>query len=308
MILDQSTNIYVCVRVRPLVARELLEGRKAMIHADEASNAIITSQTQLQEARTFTFDHCFGSESTGDDVSGKCMNRALDSLFEGYNSSLLAYGQTGSGKTFTISQLTAQLARFLFHGVADRTSQGIECIVSASYIELYNEDLRDLLIPPQPAQASEFILSSSQQALPPPSTPSISIREHPNGEIFLEGASEVVVESEEQLLLLIRVGEAARATGATALNEYSSRSHSVLVINLTQQLPPDPTTGELIIVTGKLHIVDLAGSERTKRSKSEGSRMKEAVNINAGLLALGNVISALSENKKGAYIPYRDSK
>jgi hypothetical protein len=253
-----DTNICVCVRVRPLVARELAEGRRAVIHADEAS--ITTSSTQLHESKMFSFSHCFGEKSTSEDISEKCMKRALDSLFEGYNSSVLAYGQTGSGKTHTTRQLTSQLAQSLFQGVTDRSGQGVQCTVSASYIELYNEDVRDLLIPPPPAQTAEFILSSSQQApFSSPFTPSISIREHPNGEIFLEGASEVVVESEEQLLLLIRVGEAARATGATALNEHSSRSHSALIINLTQQLPPDPGTGELVIVSGKFHIVDLAG-------------------------------------------------
>ena len=302
----ESQNIRVGVRIRPLSSREILERRKTVIHADEASSSIVSSQSQLQEARSFSFDHAFGPQSNSDDIS-TCVKRALDSCFEGYNASLLAYGQTGSGKTFTVQQMTASLASFLFQGVKDRIEQGkIECIVSASYIELYNEELRDLLIPAPPSQAAEFVLSSSQQG--PFTSSSITIREHPNGEIFLEGASEIVVESEEQLLLLIGVGDAARSTAATALNERSSRSHSVLIINLTQQLPPDPETGELVIITGKLSIVDLAGSERTKKSKSEGSRMKEAVNINGGLSALGNVISALSENKKGAFIPYRDSK
>eukprot|EP00698_Gefionella_okellyi_P008333 TRINITY_DN2065_c0_g1_i1.p1 TRINITY_DN2065_c0_g1~~TRINITY_DN2065_c0_g1_i1.p1 ORF type:complete len:1233 (+),score=378.45 TRINITY_DN2065_c0_g1_i1:309-3701(+) len=156
-----------------------------------------------------------------------------------------------------------------------------------SYLEIYNEEIRDLLLP----------TTSSKQ---------ISIREDANGDITVMGSREEPVETIEELTRLLEKGAMYRATGRTLMNEASSRSHAIFTV-LIQQRAADDTSGE--VISAKFHLVDLAGSERNKRTGAVGTRFKESIKINEGLLALGNVISALAENKRGtAHIPYRQSK
>ena len=167
-----------------------------------------------------------------------------------------------------------------------------------TFIEVYNEKLRDLLAP------------SSKQG-------SLRIRERPHGAIVISGAREVRVSSAEELLDQLEVGALARATGSTRMNKHSSRSHAIFTIIVEQQFS---TTKDNSVLVGKLHLVDLAGSERNKRTGNEGIRFKESVRINQGLLALGNVISTLgdqakrralrgrAQTKSSIHVPYRDSK
>ncbi|ORE22387.1 kinesin-domain-containing protein, partial [Rhizopus microsporus] len=168
--------------------------------------------------------------------------------------------------------------------------------VTVSFIEIYNEDLHDLL-----------------NSSPPEESPPITIREDTKGNIYWTGVKEVEVQSTDDVLHYLEQGAQNRATGATDMNEKSSRSHAIFSVTLRQekavgQSVRKPTQSEWIITTSKFHFVDLAGSERLKRTAAEGGRRKEGININAGLLALGNVISALASDKKKTHVPYRDSK
>ncbi|KAI9278514.1 P-loop containing nucleoside triphosphate hydrolase protein, partial [Phascolomyces articulosus] len=167
--------------------------------------------------------------------------------------------------------------------------------VKVSFVEIYNEELVDLLNP-----------------APPTERPPVTIREDTKGQIYWTGVKEVSVESTEDVLRYLQMGTLNRATGSTDMNAKSSRSHAIFSVTLKQEKwvnDPIDEDGKWVVSHSKFHFVDLAGSERLKRTAAEGDRRKEGININAGLLALGNVISALSEpSKRSAHIPYRDSK
>ncbi|KAG2217816.1 hypothetical protein INT45_005417, partial [Circinella minor] len=176
--------------------------------------------------------------------------------------------------------------------------------VKVSFVEIYNEELIDLLNPASPSERQP-----------------ITIREDVKGQIYWTGVKEMTVQNADDVLAYLQQGTANRATGATDMNEKSSRSHAILSISLKQEKWMPRTTrrtgqdetgapaGDWVITTSKFHFVDLAGSERLKRTAAEGDRRKEGININAGLSALGNVISVLGDpSKKNVHIPYRDSK
>ncbi|KAI8972272.1 P-loop containing nucleoside triphosphate hydrolase protein, partial [Pilobolus umbonatus] len=168
--------------------------------------------------------------------------------------------------------------------------------VKVSFVEIYNEELIDLL-----------------NSAPPNEKPIVNIREDTKGHIYWTGVKEMTVNNTEDVLCFLQQGTQNRATGSTDMNEKSSRSHAIFSVTLKQEKWPKQNTrtedGEWIITNSKFHFVDLAGSERLKRTAAEGDRRKEGININAGLLALGNVISALGDpSKKSTHIPYRDSK
>ncbi|KAG1678195.1 hypothetical protein FOA52_016132 [Chlamydomonas sp. UWO 241] len=306
-------NIRVAVRVRELLPRELLDGAAPALDIDEAARTITTRSRATNQQHGFTFDKVFGPSVRKGAVYDAVVASSLRLFFDGYNATVLAYGQTGGGKTFTVTEIMPQVARDLFSTVKGREQSGAFCQVSMQYVELYNEELRDLLVHHNHASSSAHghgaHAAFSSTPLPAPGGGAVSIREAPGGEIFLEGAAEAVVNSESHFMSMASIGNSSRSTSATQLNDLSSRSHAILIITLQQQLPPDPTTGEVDLLCSKLHLVDLAGSERTKKSRVAGQRLKEAVNINQGLLGLGNVISALGdESKRAAHVPYRDSK
>ncbi|KAI8974448.1 P-loop containing nucleoside triphosphate hydrolase protein, partial [Pilobolus umbonatus] len=189
----------------------------------------------------------------------------------------------------------ANRATHIPHTSNTSSSPKTKYTVKVSFIEIYNEDLHDLL---NPASADE--------------SPTITIREDPKGRIYWTGVKEVVVNSTDDVLYHLEQGTQNRATGATDMNEQSSRSHAIFSVSLKQErwVPSAlDFNGEWIITSSKFNFVDLAGSERLKRTAAEGDRRKEGININAGLLALGNVISALGDpSKKKVHVPYRDSK
>ncbi|KAI7875331.1 kinesin-domain-containing protein, partial [Lichtheimia hyalospora FSU 10163] len=173
--------------------------------------------------------------------------------------------------------------------------------VKVSFIEIYNEELNDLL-----------------NGTPVSERPPITIREDAKGHIYWTGVKEVPVHSMEDVLFYLEQGTRNRATGATDMNEKSSRSHAIFSVSLKHEKWVSRSNqgdkratrdGEWMVSSSKFHFVDLAGSERLKRTAAEGDRRKEGININAGLLALGNVISALGDpSKRGTHVPYRDSK
>lgn len=215
-------------------------------------------------------------------------------LFDGYNQTVFAYGQTGSGKTFTMGgeygkQIDADIEGIIPR-VANRVFESIDELkgsyaVSArvSYFELYKEDIRDLLKPDTDVKL-------------------LQVRETPDGQTTVSELSDRIVTNRQDLLEQLKEGNKYRTTGATNMNATSSRSHAVFTIRIEQQSSSDPEDTKC----SSLHLIDLAGSERLKKTGAEGKRKEEGVQINLGLLALGNVISSLSDNLQ--HIPYRDSK
>ncbi|KAL3145648.1 hypothetical protein ABBQ32_003187 [Trebouxia sp. C0010 RCD-2024] len=294
--LDPDTSVKVAVRARPLVARERAVGAKACLLTEEGR-----SRVTIGRDRTFTFDHVFGPSSEQEQVYNHCVSQLVDSCFSGYNATVLAYGQTGSGKTHTMGTsgevagaqeeeqgITPRVIRQLFKGIEAQQSTA-RCAVRVMFLEIHNEEVKDLLHPDIPVR-------------------SIAIRETSDGQIVVAGAQDEPAETQQDAIRLLEIGSLSRSTGSTLMNEQSSRSHAIFSLSLEQQ-PLQGSTGGVGVVSAKFHLVDLAGSERAKKTGAAGKQLKESVGINAGLLALGNVISALGDPKKRpSHVPYRDSK
>ncbi|XP_015683455.1 kinesin-like protein KIF27 [Protobothrops mucrosquamatus] len=300
----EEIPVKVAVRIRPLLSKEILHNHQVCVRL--ISN---TQQIIIGKDRVFTFDFVFGKHSTQDEVYTTCIKPLVASLIEGYNATVFAYGQTGSGKTYTIGGGHIASVAEEERGIIPRAIQEIFQIISenhntdftvkVSYIEVYKEELRDLLE-----------LETSMKDL--------HIREDEKGNTVIVGAKDCQVESTEEVMSLLETGNAARHTGTTQMNEHSSRSHAVFTISVYQQQQPlqkdtecaqnsPQSSGQQI--ASKFHFVDLAGSERVTKTGNTGERFKESIQINSGLLALGNVISALGDPKrKNAHIPYRDTK
>ncbi|ORY03094.1 kinesin-domain-containing protein, partial [Basidiobolus meristosporus CBS 931.73] len=268
----------------------------------------------------FTYDHVFGPDAGQSDIYSQSVLQLMDKFTQGFNATILAYGQTSSGKTFTMGTGSRRHTNTEAQGIIPRAVSTLFDVlnnspgnyqVRVSYLEIYNEELIDLLA------AYEGLRSQ------------INIREDPRGNIYWTGVKEAVVHSADDVLNYLECGSLARQTGATEMNEKSSRSHAIFSISLRQEKivdsdvmnPSTPTSptfgkrptslndGDKMVLNSKFHFVDLAGSERLKRTNAIGERAKEGISINAGLLALGNVISALGDqSKKTPHVPYRDSK
>ncbi|KAI8333060.1 hypothetical protein BC941DRAFT_434987 [Chlamydoabsidia padenii] len=240
---------------------------------------------------------------------------------DGFNATVLAYGQTGSGKTFSMGTefldntkdkenqgIVPRCMLELFQVLQDKAENedGYSYEVLVSFLELHNEDLIDLLNPP----AIQKRRSHNGQV---PQHAEVSIREDIAGNIYWTGVKEEKCYSPEELLGLLEKGSSCRTTASTEMNSVSSRSHAMFTVTLKQQFleQTDQDDSKKIpkCLTSKFHFVDLAGSERLKRTNAEGDRAKEGIAINAGLLALGNVISALGDDtRRAVHVPYRDSK
>ncbi|KAL5777709.1 hypothetical protein ACOSP7_010635 [Xanthoceras sorbifolium] len=313
--------VKVAVHVRPLIGDERAQGCKDCV-------TVVPGKPQVQiGAHSFTFDHVYGS--TGSPSSAmfeECIAPLVDGLFQGYNATVLAYGQTGSGKTYTMGTgfkdgfqtgIIPQVMNVLFSKIENLKNQ-TEFQLHVSFIEILKEEVRDLLDPTclnKPDTANGHTGKVTVPGKPP-----IQIRETSNGVITLAGSTELSVCSLKEMAACLEQGSLSRATGSTNMNNQSSRSHAIFTITLEQmhKLNPvfmgDSSPNESMneeYLCAKLHLVDLAGSERAKRTGSDGLRFKEGVHINRGLLALGNVISALGDEKKrkeGVHVPYRDSK
>ncbi|XP_048618137.1 kinesin-like protein KIN-4A isoform X3 [Brassica napus] len=272
-------------------------------------------------SHSFTFDHVYGSTgSPSTEMYQECAAPLVDGLFQGYNATVLAYGQTGSGKTYTMGTgcgdnssqtgIVPQVMNALFTKI-ETLKDHIEFQIHVSFIEIHKEEVQDLLDP-------STINKSDTKVAHVPGKPPIQIRESSNGVITLAGSTEVSVTTLKEMAACLDQGSFSRATGSTNMNNQSSRSHAIFTISVEQMRKinnntDSPENGSLKeeYLCAKLHLVDLAGSERAKRTGSDGMRFKEGVHINKGLLALGNVISALGDEKKrkdGAHVPYRDSK
>ncbi|XXG56209.1 hypothetical protein AAC387_Pa03g3688 [Persea americana] len=314
--------VKVAVHVRPLIGDERLQGCKDCV------TVIAGKKPQVQiGTHSFTFDHVYGnSGSPSSAMFEECIAPLVDGLFQGYNATVLAYGQTGSGKTYTMGTgcrdgcqtgIIPQVMNVLFSKIEILKHQA-EFQLHVSFIEILKEEVRDLLDHTSISRSETANGHAGKVAVP--GKPPIQIRETSNGVITLAGSTEIDIRTQKEMAACLEQGSLSRATGSTNMNNQSSRSHAIFTITLEQMRKLDPVcSGDGCqfedmnedYLCAKLHLVDLAGSERAKRTGSDGLRFKEGVHINKGLLALGNVISALGDEKKrkeGVHVPYRDSK
>ncbi|XP_019279091.2 kinesin-like protein KIF27 isoform X3 [Panthera pardus] len=296
----EEIPVKVAVRIRPLLCKEVLHNHQACVRVIPNTQQIIIGRD-----RVFTFDFVFGKNSTQDEVYNACIKPLVLSLIEGYNATVFAYGQTGSGKTYTIGGghvasvvegqkgIIPRAIQEIFQNISENSSTDFN--IKVSYIEVYKEDLRDLLE-----------LETSMKDL--------HIREDEKGNTVIVGAKECHVENADEVMSLLEMGNAARHTGTTQMNEHSSRSHAIFTISICQvekntEAAEDGSWYSHRHIVSKFHFVDLAGSERVTKTGNTGERFKESIQINSGLLALGNVISALGDpRRKSSHIPYRDAK
>lgn len=242
------------------------------------------------EKKQFTFDFTYSPESSQEQIFNETALPILTCLMQGYNGTIFAYGQTGTGKTFTMEGGEGDLK-----GIVPRTidwifgyikkTTNIQYLVQVSFVEIYMEEVRDLLAKNTGTK--------------------LNIREKESGLFYIEDCKKIKVESPDEMHKLMLKGREMRKTGATLMNAGSSRSHSIFQIVVENSEVID---GETKYRMGKLNLVDLAGSERQGKTGATGERLKEGSKINLSLSILGNVISALVTGKDGSFIPYRESK
>ncbi|KAL3097815.1 hypothetical protein niasHS_000550 [Heterodera schachtii] len=330
-LIKSNNSVRVAVRIRPQGLQEIQNKLPVCLSVTPGE-----PQLTISRDKSFTYDFVFDQMTLQKTVYDKCVRELVDGAFEGYNATVFAYGQTGSGKTFTMGTsleadpakrgIIPNAAQQIFDEIEERRDQARRSgkvipsfEVSAQFIELYNEELIDLLSPDRDSS-------------------SIKIKENPiNHEILLMGASSRNVTSQEAILSALAIGAQNRTTAATNMNKQSSRSHAIFTLNIkqTRVVPVDDdsdekenntanegddeeessekmgTGAEVETLHAKFHFIDLAGSERLSRTGATGDRAKESISINSGLLALGNVISALGGAKGrigSVHVPYRDSK
>ncbi|CAD8139634.1 unnamed protein product [Paramecium pentaurelia] len=297
---DQQLNVQVAVRIRPLNQKEIIAKEDSCLRSDRKTIII------PQNGKSFSFDHVFDQDSSQDQIFQCCVTNLILRCFEGYNSTILAYGQTGSGKTYTmgtsaIDQFTGQnvnslqnqsdcgmiprVIYFLFEEIEKR-KQEQDINITCSYVELYNEQIIDLL--------NEQIIQTNVQP---------TIREEKDHTISIQNLTTIPVTNPQYMIQILNRGGAHRTTSATLMNLNSSRSHAIFTIYF--EINRESEEGSL---KAKFHFVDLAGSERLKKTQAIGKQMEEGININQSLLVLGNVIKTLSDQKKSAHVPYRESK
>ncbi|CAB1426629.1 unnamed protein product [Pleuronectes platessa] len=323
-------SVKVALRIRPQMAKEKIEGCHVCTMVTPGEPQVL-----LGKDKAFTYDFVFDIDSEQHQIYQDCVHRLIEGCFEGYNATVFAYGQTGSGKTYTMGTgfdvnlgpedkgIISRAVHQLFEGIQNRRlrsqeagTQPPEFKVSAQFLELYNEEILDLF------DATRDAESRNRKS-------NIKIHEDSSGSIYTTGVTSRLVHSEEELLQCLKLGALSRTTASTQMNATSSRSHAIFTIHLCQirvckelQMNGEAENGEVNGVDSgpiaqpefetlmaKFHFVDLAGSERLKRTGATGERAREGISINCGLLALGNVISALGDQtKKGGHVPYRDSK
>ncbi|XP_068175181.1 kinesin-like protein kif7 [Antennarius striatus] len=291
--------VQVAVRVRPLLPKELLRCHESCITVDSELRRVT-----LGHDRHFICDYLFEETSCQEDIYSVSVEPLIDAFFQGFNATVFAYGQTGSGKTYTIGEANICSFRDEEQGIIPRAVADVfklldendltDFSVRVSYLEVYKEEFKDLL----------DVETASKD---------IHIRED-KGNIVLCGVKECEVEGLDEVLSLLESGNTARHTGSTQMNPNSSRSHTIFTVYMDQRLGSSRLFGSATnsgpqMLSSKFHFVDLAGSERILRTGNTGERLKESIQINSGLLALGNVIGALGDpRRKGSHIPYRDSK
>ncbi|KAL2160654.1 hypothetical protein VTH06DRAFT_1342 [Thermothelomyces fergusii] len=248
------------------------------------------------EEKSFTFDNSFWSHdpadphyATQEDIYDSLGEEFLDHNFEGYHTCIFAYGQTGSGKSYTMMGtpeqpgLIPRTCEDLFERIAAAREEtpNVSYHVRVSYFEVYNEHVRDLLVPLPPGQPPYYL----------------KIRESPTEGPYVKDLTEVPVRSLAEILRYMRIGDGNRTTASTRMNDTSSRSHAVFTIML-KQIHHDLETDETTERSSRIRLVDLAGSERARSTEATGQRLREGSNINRSLTTLGRVIAALADPKQ----------
>jgi len=311
--LNEADTIKVAVRVRPLNNLELEKGASPVLQVAEDNSyikVVVPGPAGNKMQRDFAFHACLGPGVNQSDVMHMCgIPQLLDAALSGYNVTIFAYGQTGSGKTFTMSGdediigmddymggsstdgIMSRAVGYLYQQMAERRDQA-KYSLSASYLEIYNEGIYDLLN------------IRSKRDLP--------VKWEPTQGFYVPGLKTVACHDISAMLGVLRTGMKHRHVGSHEMNIESSRSHSIMTVNCCVTSIDEASFDYGAPRFGKICFVDLAGSERLKDSKSEGFMLKETANINKSLFVLGKVISALAERDtsgtSNAHIPYRDSK
>ena len=302
--MDGGKAVQVVVRLRPLNERESKGSTLPVITAstDKSEVCICRGQGNRQVRQAFSFDRVFTSFTSQQEVFQQTFleQGIIDDVLRGYESTVFAYGQTGTGKTFTME---GELASAELQGVIPRATSEMfarlaRCEwseVKASYLEIYCEELCDLLLPHDHADGAKLSL--------------VEDKSKRGKGVFCHGLSEATVANEREVLELIHRAGERRKVGETKMNARSSRSHCIFTLSVHSKTRLDD--GAMIESSGKLHLVDLAGSECAKAcGASSEARERERKNINQSLLTLGRVIGALREGgaSSGQHVPYRDSK
>ena len=288
---NKTECIRVIIRCRPLSEQEMKDQREVAIKMNKKSGEVLVQKPGEDIPKVFTFDSVYDWNSEQENIFTETAYPIIDNVMQGYNGTIFAYGQTGTGKTFTINGVPKDPK---LRGIMPRSFEAIfnqiECdttkeyLVRASYLEIYNEEIKDLLF------------KNGQKKL--------ELKDKDTG-VYVKDLSTFVVKTPADLMDVFNEGNLNRHVGATNMNEQSSRSHSVFCITVeSSQILDD---GKAHIKVGKLNIVDLAGSERQSKTGATGDRLKEATKINLSLSTLCHVISSLTD-PKCTYIPYRDSK
>ncbi|KAK9748184.1 hypothetical protein RND81_02G041900 [Saponaria officinalis] len=291
---NSSSRIMVFVRVRPMMKKEKETGSRNCVRVVNRRDVYLTEfatendylRLKRLRGRHFTFDSCFSETSSQSEVYSTTTADLIEAVLQGRNGSVFCYGATGAGKTYTMlgtvenPGVMVLAIKDLFTKVRQRSSDGNHA-VHLSYLEVYNETVRDLLSPGRP----------------------LVLREDKQG-IIAAGLSQYRAYSTDEVMALLLQGNKNRTTEPTRANETSSRSHAILQV-MVEYRTRDASMN-MVNRVGKLSLIDLAGSERALATDQRTVRSMEGANINRSLLALSSCINALVEGKK--HIPYRNSK
>lgn len=286
----------VVVRCRPMNEKERAANYERVVTVDVKLGQVAVrnprGSSPHEHPKVFTFDSVYDWNSKQVDLYDETFRPLVDSVLLGFNGTIFAYGQTGTGKTYTMEGVRNDPER---RGVIPNSfehifthisrSQNQQYLVRASYLEIYQEEIRDLLSKDQSRR--------------------LELKERPDTGVYVKDLSSFVTKSVREIEHVMNVGNQNRSVGSTNMNEHSSRSHAIFVITI--ECSETGLDEECHIRVGKLNLVDLAGSERQAKTGAQGERLKEATKINLSLSALGNVISALVDGRS-THIPYRDSK
>ncbi|CCF60781.1 hypothetical protein KAFR_0L01710 [Kazachstania africana CBS 2517] len=322
---ELGSNIQVYVRCRSRNQREIEEKSSVVISTMGAQGKEVVlsdpSSVLSHTKKTYIFDQVFGVESDQEVVFNATAQNYIHEMLQGYNCTIFAYGQTGTGKTYTMSgdinilgDLESQdkillgehagiIPRVLVNLFQYLTRESTEYSVKISFLELYNERLKDLLS--QSKETEESIRIFDNHIPSGNSKIQKSSRNNTYSSIMVKGMEEIYIKSAHEGLQLLTEGSLKRKVASTKCNDLSSRSHTIFTIT-TNITKIDPVSGEQYVKIGKLNLVDLAGSENISRSGAENMRAQEAGLINKSLLTLGRVINALVDHSQ--HIPYRESK
>ena len=292
------------VRCRPFNKKEKDQGCLSIIDINvEGRSVQINKPSEENAAKSYTFDGAYDEMTQQKIFYEDCCFSLVENVLEGFNGTIFAYGQTGCGKSFTMQGpngadangrgVTPNAFVHIFDAV--KASTDVQYLIHCSYLEIYQEVIKDLLVDVKAAKASN--------AAPV----KCDVKEDANKGVFVSNLTKRTAKTEEELQRALDDGFALRTVAATQMNAESSRSHSIFTI-VVEMSQVDPDTKKEMIKVGKLNLVDLAGSERQKKTGASGAQLKEGAKINLSLSVLGNVISALADAKPGKHVPYRDSK